>query len=109
MDQLNVQDFILVLQTFFDPDSRLHSAFIVLSSLFVLFPLLELHQNQRLLGRRPPQATAWLKAAQKLLRKIYERDLGTNGYQEDVDYTSEHIENLSQFLGLRRSVENPLR
>jgi hypothetical protein len=76
-----IQDFKLVLETFFPISLPFHDIFVALSVLVAIIPLIKLHQNQRTQPRQPGN-TAWLKSAHLLFKNLFspQADVGGDRY-----------------------------
>ncbi|CAL1710820.1 unnamed protein product [Somion occarium] len=105
-----VRDFIFILETFFPGEMTLLRAFYVLATLVMLYPLLQLHQNQQKEPRQPNE-TAWKKAILPLLKRAFNPALSLpeafddteQGFQTAEDLYHD-IESVLEFLGIDTSI-----
>lgn len=118
----SVRDLITVLQTFFPGAVPLPTALCVLASVVSVFPLLQLHKNQRR-DARQPQRTAWFNSITSVLLKSFqaaEQQIELEQLYIGEDHTDGHppeqvlaediaqdIEGLYEFLALDETTMAP--
>lgn len=99
-----IQDLIIVLQTFFPIAMEVRYAFLVLTTLVMLYPIWELHRNQRQ-GYRQPGQTAWLKSIlSMLLSALQPEDEADNGFwhseQEKINLAADIVRDADVILDM---------
>ncbi|KAF8182469.1 hypothetical protein K438DRAFT_1908058 [Mycena galopus ATCC 62051] len=102
-----VRDLILILEVFFPADLSLQKALYLFGVIISLYPLLQLHLNQRRQPRQPAR-TGWMKTLRDLLISAFqpgdvETSVWTSGLDrtlEYADYICDDLASLYMMLGL---------